>query len=485
LTDEWKDHLARTEPSDDDLSTANFWQTTINAFSGEESDLDVSRRTGKYLNECYWDNACERMGIGLLGKKLEDEIRGDLRQMLGTHEGISFSALQTQLSELVEKLRKYEEKSENGNCGTNSNDCPCFEDLIRPEMRGVSVNPDTTIGSLVRPNIPWIDRQIHPDTPVGLLMNPDKTPGPLIVLINRQREDYEASRKDDRILKAFDTLKNITTGAMSVSDPVLGISESPLGDATLLPVLALNDLKYLDAPVPNWVGMNPTNAGFQRVQEAYQRGEWVGEPLFKLPKAFRRSGIKILSPKAAETSKQKFEQASKGRSSKKDSKETATKEKTSGFDRHDNGQQCEFTRGPEGDKWTFSRPLDEKFIQEVNDLLEEMKNGGQAEVERRVAKAFRHYGISTGVDLTDEEDSSDSESSDSDPSDSDSNCSISPPPSKNAAKIKDLYPGSALSSKETLNPNSTSSSRKPPKRKPVADLGGITAKKAKLWLDSL
>ncbi|KAF2813129.1 uncharacterized protein BDZ99DRAFT_250070 [Mytilinidion resinicola] len=475
LTDEWKDHLARTEPSDDDLSTANFWETTISAFPREESDLDVSRRIGKYLNECYWDNACERMGIGLLGKEFKDEIRGDLRQMLGTHDGISISALQAQLLELADKLREYKEKSENGNRGTNSNDRPFFEDLIRPEMRGVSVHPDMTIGSLLRPNIPWIDRQVHPDTPLSLLINPDKTPGPLTVLTKRQRDDDEASRKDDWILKAFDSLKNIKTGAMSVSDPVLGISESPLGDATLLPVLALNDLKYLDAPVSNWVGMNPTNAGFQRLQEAYQRGEWVGEPQFKLPKAFRRSGIKILDPKAAETSKQKFEQASKGRPSKKESKETATKEKKSGFDQNDSGQQCEFTRGPEGDKWTFSRPLDENFIREVNDLLEEMKIGGRAEVERRAANAFRHYGIPTGVDLTDEGDSSDS----------DSNCSISSPPSKNAARIKDPYPGSASPSKETLNPNSASSSREPPKRKPVAGLGGITAKKAKLWLDSL
>lgn len=69
--------------------------------------------------------------------------------------------------------------------------------------------------------------------------------------------------------KTLDTILATKTGSLSVSDLDLGISKSPLGDATLLPVLRLEELKYFNAPVSIWAGYNPTNAGFQYLQEAY------------------------------------------------------------------------------------------------------------------------------------------------------------------------------------------------------------------------
>lgn len=67
-----------------------------------------------------------------------------------------------------------------------------------------------------------------------------------------------------------------------MNHPELGISESPLGDATLLPVLNLCELRHLDIWTRTLIDYNPTNTGFQFLQEAYQHGEWNGEdPRFK------------------------------------------------------------------------------------------------------------------------------------------------------------------------------------------------------------
>lgn len=72
----------------------------------------------------------------------------------------------------------------------------------------------------------------------------------------------------------FKYLNSIKTGCWSVSDPELGISESPLGDATMLPVIPSEHIEYLDCQEKNWIGYSPTHYGFQIMQEAYQRGEW-------------------------------------------------------------------------------------------------------------------------------------------------------------------------------------------------------------------
>lgn len=111
--------------------------------------------------------------------------------------------------------------------------------------------------------------------------------------------DFEGWKKD--VFEQIKAIKSLKTGAMSVSNSVEGITESPMGDATLLPVVSLKALKQMDAPARNWIGYNPTHQGFQFLQEAYQRGEWVGNvPQFKLPKAFRKAGIERLSAEYAD-----------------------------------------------------------------------------------------------------------------------------------------------------------------------------------------
>jgi hypothetical protein len=92
--------------------------------------------------------------------------------------------------------------------------------------------------------------------------------------LRREHEAFEAW-KETR-LKQIEGIKNLKTGSFSVSDPEQGITESPLGDATLLLVVPLEALKRLDGPACNWIGYTPTHKGFQMLQEAYQRGEWMG-----------------------------------------------------------------------------------------------------------------------------------------------------------------------------------------------------------------
>jgi hypothetical protein len=97
--------------------------------------------------------------------------------------------------------------------------------------------------------------------------------------------------------------QNTKTGSWSVRDPVLGVTESPMGDATMLPVLALKHLGRIDPRAVIWVGMSPTNIGFQFLQEAYQKGKWFGDkPLFQLPKAYRPYFKRLLTTEAAEGS---------------------------------------------------------------------------------------------------------------------------------------------------------------------------------------
>jgi hypothetical protein len=84
-------------------------------------------------------------------------------------------------------------------------------------------------------------------------------------------------------------IRSIRTGFISVSDPELGISESPLGDATLLPVLKMSELRYLDGWTKMLIGYTPTHSGYQFLQEAYQNGEWNGEtPLSQTIRRTRR-----------------------------------------------------------------------------------------------------------------------------------------------------------------------------------------------------
>jgi hypothetical protein len=67
----------------------------------------------------------------------------------------------------------------------------------------------------------------------------------------------------DEVMRNVEYLKSVKTGSVSVSSHTMGISESPLGDATMLPVLKLNEIEYIDRPVRNFVVYNAKNYGLQ------------------------------------------------------------------------------------------------------------------------------------------------------------------------------------------------------------------------------
>jgi hypothetical protein len=111
-------------------------------------------------------------------------------------------------------------------------------------------------------------RMFHAAMPTGFLIRPDFSKGPVLTLRERQREDEQAAVQE--AIKYFRSLNKYTnlTGGRSVSDSILGNTESPLGDATLRPVLTLKDLESVDSQVINWVGITPARTGYQFLQEA-------------------------------------------------------------------------------------------------------------------------------------------------------------------------------------------------------------------------
>ena len=198
--------------------------------------------------------------------------------------------------------------------------------------------------------------------------------------------------------KILETILGTKTGSLSVSDPDLGISESPLGDATLLPVLKLEELKYFDAPVSTWVGYNPTNAGFQYLQEAYRNGEWCGRrPHFKLPKAFRDAGAKKISDLKplkgtnADTGPLKrprwkhTEQGAPGEPSTAAHSRNVSNESPPNKNATQTGRTFSFTPGLTSNSFQWSTPVTDELIKEVNGLVDQCRNGGRAEAEREFA----------------------------------------------------------------------------------------------------
>lgn len=234
------------------------------------------------------------------------------------------------------------------------------------------------------------------------------------------RRDFEAWKA--LVFKEMEGIRNIRTGSISVSDPVLGITESPMGDATLLPVVSLEVVRQMDAPARSWFGYTPTHQGFQLIQEAYQRGEWVGNsPQFKLPKAFRRAGWSRLSgepgsgpKKTNASSSTQFENGDNG--PKNDQKAPESTGKSSGTPQ---GHTARFIRSADRDTWEFSAPMDDKFGKQVDEIMEVMKTPlGRALVEKEALRSLRHYGLQASggygdeVSLSSGESSSDESSAD-------------------------------------------------------------------------
>lgn len=128
----------------------------------------------------------------------------------------------------------------------------------------------------------------HPGTLKSSIFGPGHSVGPLWHLVSRRGKEEASARGN--VFSHILSNRSVKTGARSVCDRYLGRTESPLGDATLLPVLSLKDLDQMGSQVSGWVGYTPIHCGFQYLQEKFDQGLWAGEnPLFKQPKAFRRA----------------------------------------------------------------------------------------------------------------------------------------------------------------------------------------------------
>lgn len=470
LINEWNDYLTKQDFAfiPDSMPLAEFWKIVIDKFPRVESKDTKSQHVGKYLNECYWDFTCEQFGLTLLGKSFCDSLRED-SPMMSSGGLTSMRDLSDNIDALAEKLHDIQAREEAGKSEDWGDDdldragIVRIEDVLRPIMSpNHPIHPDMLIGTLFDADSPF-KRMFHPKTKVGHVLLPDRSPGPLLRLIQRIQKESTAGTED--VFKLLDVFKTVKTGAMSVSDPTLGISESPLGDATMLPVLSLRDLKYFNVPVANWVGMSPTNAGYQYLQEAYESGKWFGQkPRFKLPKAYRRAGYKSLSAKDADNG------PSSGRRMKEKAKDgdlTSTPlESDVDGDQKDEKPSFTLTRGPDFDSFTWSTPMNDEFVQQVNQGIEEIRNGGRANLEKKLARSLRHVGLDAFFDIPYDEDTTDSDSSDSDES------------SSSEEQEKDLHPASSSAS-----PSKVVGAKR--KTQSSTTDGPISAKKAKLWLDSL
>jgi hypothetical protein len=91
----------------------------------------------------------------------------------------------------------------------------------------------------------------------------------------------KTQRLTEEVIRILGHLNTTTTGARSVINPSPGTEDSPIGNATMIPVLELLDLQNVSNPVQTWIGYDRTNMGFQLIQEAYRRGEWGDFPRFK------------------------------------------------------------------------------------------------------------------------------------------------------------------------------------------------------------
>ncbi|RYP72868.1 hypothetical protein DL771_003906 [Monosporascus sp. 5C6A] len=198
-------------------------------------------------------------------------------------------------------------------------------------------------------------------------------------------EDWK--REISEKLKA---IKNLKTGAISVSDPEQGVTESPLGDATLLPVVSLKALRQMDAPVRGWIGYNPTHTGFQFLQEAYQRGEWVGnEPQFKLPKAFRKAGTTTLSGEAVVDMKDiDLSNSIQPSSSRNQPKNSADAQVNTGeASERLSDRRVRFVRSEDADRWEFSAEMNDEALELMKHPL------GEALLKMEALRGLKNFGL--------------------------------------------------------------------------------------------
>ena len=362
LSEKWQKHLQSQDFTSASPKTtiSELWQDILEGFLRCKTDPAPEDQLAAYLNACYWGDIAERVMGPAKGTftRLQNTLRD--RETGMPLEIVDFSR---ELEKLI---------SSNFTTDTNCNVL------------------DTVLDDL--------DSRYDPDTSTSQ---------------NRIGErEFEAWK--EKLREYADKIKNLKTGAFSVSDPKLGVTESPLGDATLLPVLSLKVVQNLDAPARNWIGYSPTHQGFQMLQEAYQRGEWVGNvPQFKLPKAFRKAGLTKLPTQdsAADT---------KGADKTTPTNSSKSKPGRNSKNAEAGRSKIEYSSGPDGDRFTFSRVFDDNTIKQMKEVQEMLKFPlGRALVEKEVIRQFRHLGIHVDGSYEAISSSEDSENDASDDDDDD------------------------------------------------------------------
>ncbi len=339
-----KQHFMSAKP---ETTMSKLWGDILDGFPRKRTDPSSADQLAAYLNACYWADMVDRVA--------------------GSYKG-SFVSLQDALRDCRNSGRPLE-----------------IHDFQRAIERFISSDAKTPPDVMAA-----VTRHSEPE------MQPDSSD------LHREHEAWK-----EQLRRQVESIKNLKTGGFSVSDPEQGITESPLGDATLLPVLSLMTLACLDVPARAWIGYNPTHQGFQMLQEAYQRGEWVGQiPQFKLPRAFRKAGTAGLQAQGVAAGTKGTDTPAGGGKPRR-ANENAKAQKS----------KVEFLSGPDGQQLRFSREVDDDMIREMKEMQEIMKFPlGRALVEKEMVKQFRQFGINADRSY---EAISSSEQSEADSSDDD------------------------------------------------------------------
>ncbi|RYP18973.1 hypothetical protein DL765_003651 [Monosporascus sp. GIB2] len=346
LSEKWRAYLQEQDfgSTNPEATMSELWEGILDNFPRRDTDSAPEEQLARYINACYYE---------ILVQRILGPLKGNFTNFYNSLQG-GRSGQPLEFQDYMEILE----------------DFISSESKVRTEP-GIKLRRESESGSSARP-------------------------------YDFDFEDWK--RKAFKEVKAITALK---TGAFSVSDPKQGTTESPLGDATLLPVVSLKALSQMDAPARNWIGYNPTHAGFQFLQEAYQRGEWVGNlPQFKLPKAFRKAGITKLSAEAVVgmvIDPSDLTQPSSSRDQPNNNADTQvnTGEPFGSL----RGKRARFIRSENADRWEFSA--------EVNGDAAGLMKGphGRALVEKEVLRSFKHLGLNLTGEYEHNAPSSSSESS--------------------------------------------------------------------------
>jgi len=413
LSDAWHSYLQEQDfgSTNPETTITELWEDILSKFPRQDTDDTPEGHLAGYINACYWEN---------LGQRILGPSKGNFSSF---HESLrdGRSGQPLEIHDLMKAMDEF--ISSESKAGT--------EPSLQPRCESES-------GSSAR-----------------------------------HSHDFDAWKQEFfEEVKAIQALK---TGAISVSNPEQGVTESPLGDATLLPVVSLKALRQMDSPARSWIGYNPTHEGFQFLQEAYQRGEWVGNiPQFKLPRAFRKAGITKLSAEAADDMKGADPSSSTRPASSRNQPEinvktrTNTKEPSGGL----RGQTASLIRSEYGDSWEFRAEINDEFRKQMDDMTKLMKIPvGRALLEKEALKSFRQFGLNfTGGYEADALSTSSESSVD--------RMSIDEP---EHMQVDDDTLGAGSTGKEPVEVSTSTSQQNVPPRSGLA----ISKADAKRWLDSL